>query len=68
MTATIIPFPEREIEFAEPCSDPASCLSVIELQGTDTLTAVCPRCGLVGHLDATLAELDEAVEAAEASS
>lgn len=64
MTATVIPFPEPEL--AAPCADPARCLSVAEVQVGTVLTAVCPRCGLVGVLDATLAELDAAVAAAEA--
>ena len=67
VSAQIIPFPERPHAFDEPCADPATCLSVMELPGSNTLTVVCPRCGLAGVLDHTLAELDPAIAASEAS-
>ncbi|WP_342163149.1 hypothetical protein [Methylobacterium sp. SD21] len=66
MSAQIIPFPEPALR--APCADPAACLSFAEVQVGDVLTAVCPRCGMVGVLDATLAELDAAIEAQEALS
>lgn len=64
MTATIHPFPEPALR--PPCADPAACLAVAEVKIGDVLTAVCPRCGRVGVLDATLDELDAAIVAQEA--
>jgi len=64
VTATIHPFPEPALR--PPCADPAACLAVAEVQVGDVVTAVCPRCGRVGVLDATLAELDAAIAEAEA--
>lgn len=64
MSATVIPFPEPPL--AEPCADPARCGQVMELVNIDSRTLVCPVCGLVGHLDATLAELNAALAEAEA--
>jgi hypothetical protein len=62
--SNVIPFPEPEL--AAPCADPARCLAIAEVQVGPVLTAVCPRCGLVGVLDATLAELNAAFAEAEA--
>jgi len=63
VTATIHPFPEPALR--PPCADPAACLAVAEVQVGSVVTAVCPRCGRVGVLDATLDELDAAIEAQE---